>query len=128
MHPRELLAVFLGGGIGSVARYAVGLLFVQRFGPGFPYGTLAINLAGCLVIGMVVQIAQTRALGLSPLVRVFMTAGVLGGFTTFSTFAYETVTLFGESLTGPAIAYVLISVVGGLIAAFAGIAIVRVAG
>lgn len=123
--PFDLLAVFVGGGLGSLARYLTGLVFLQRFGPGFPYGTLAINLAGCFLIGIVAELAQTRAFGIGSNARLFLVVGVLGGFTTFSTFAYDAVTLAGEALSIPAIVYVLASVAGGIIAAFAGIVVVR---
>lgn len=126
MRAFDLLAVFVGGGLGSLARYLTGLAFLQRFGPGFPYGTLAINLAGCFLIGIIAELAQTRAYGIGSSTRLFLVVGVLGGFTTFSTFAYDAVTLAGEALSGPAIVYVLASVAGGIIAAFAGIVLARV--
>lgn len=123
----DLLAVFVGGGLGSVARYLMGLLFLQRLGPGFPYGTLCVNLLGCFLIGVVAELAQTRAFGIGTSTRVFLVVGVLGGFTTFSSFAYETVTLGGEGLSLPALAYVLASVGGGIVAVFAGIVAARLA-
>lgn len=125
MRPFDVLAVFVGGGLGSLARYLTGLVFLQRFGPGFPYGTLAINLAGCFLIGIIAELAQTRSFGIGSSARLFLVVGVLGGFTTFSTFAYDAVTLAGEALSIPAIVYVLASVAGGIIAAFAGIVVVR---
>jgi CrcB protein len=121
----DVLAVFVGGGLGSLARYLAGLVFLQRFGPGFPYGTLAINLAGCFLIGIVAELAQTRAFGIGSTARLFLVVGVLGGFTTFSTFAYDSVTLAGEALTIPAVVYVIASVGGGIVAAFAGIVLAR---
>lgn len=127
IRPFDLLAVFVGGGLGSLARYLTGLIFLQRFGPGFPYGTLAINLAGCFLIGIIAELAQTRSFGIGSATRLFLVVGVLGGFTTFSSFAYEAVTLAGEALSVPAIVYVLTSVAGGIVAAFAGIVIVRLA-
>jgi fluoride exporter len=125
---RAIVAVMLGGGIGSVARYVIGVLFVQRFGPGFPYGTLFINVAGSLAIGIIAQFAQTRALGITPIVRLFLAVGVLGGFTTFSTFAYEAVTLTGEGVPLTALLYIVLSVGLGTAAAFAGAALARFAG
>jgi len=127
MRPFDVLAVFVGGGLGSLARYLTGLAFLQRFGPGFPYGTLAINLAGCFFIGIIVELAQTRAFGIGSSARLFLVVGVLGGFTTFSTFAYDAVTLSGEALSISAMLYVLASVAGGIIAAFAGIVLARIA-
>jgi len=127
IRPFDVLAVFVGGGLGSLVRYLTGLLFLQRFGPGFPYGTLAINLTGCFLIGIIAELAQTRSFGIGSTTRLFLVVGVLGGFTTFSSFAYEAVTLAGEALSVPAIVYVLTSVAGGIVAAFAGIVIVRLA-
>jgi CrcB protein len=108
------LAVFAGGGLGAVCRYALSIAFLQRFGPGFPYGTMTINLLGCLLIGVVSQLA------VSPLSRTFLSVGVLGGFTTFSAFAFETVVLADERATASALVYVSVSVLGGILAAGAG--------
>jgi CrcB protein len=125
MRPFDVVAVFVGGGLGSLARYVAGLVFLQRFGPGFPYGTLAINLAGCFFIGIIAELAQTRAVAIGSSARLFLVVGVLGGFTTFSTFAYDAVTLAGEALSVPAIVYVVGSVAGGILAAFGGIVLAR---
>ena len=122
---RMSLAVLAGGGIGALCRYIIGAAFVQRLGPGFPYGTLVINLLGCFLIGILAQLAITRSIAVTPIVRAFLVVGVLGGFTTFSSFAYETVTLLDEAAALPALLYVCGSVLGGILAAFAGIAIVR---
>lgn len=122
---RAVLAVLAGGGVGAVCRYVIGAFMLQRLGPGFPYGTLAINLCGCLLIGIITELAVTRAVGLAPVVRVFLVAGVLGGFTTFSTFAYDTVMLAEDGAAIPGIIYVLASVGGGILAAYAGMILVR---
>jgi fluoride exporter len=119
-----VLAVALGGALGSVARYAVSNLFFQRLGAGFPWGTFAINVSGAFVIGVVMQLAATRV-GLSPLVRLFIATGVLGGYTTFSAFAYEAYTLGGEGLALQGIVYAAGSVVGGVAAAYLGVVAVR---
>ena len=120
-----LAAIFMGGGLGSVLRYVVTLGFTQRFGPGFPWGTFAINITGSLIIGIVFELSQTRALGVTPLVRIFLMTGVLGGYTTFSTFSLDMVTLAGERATALAVLYGGGSVILGFIAAFAGIVAVR---
>jgi CrcB protein len=120
-------AIFVGGGIGSMLRYAVTLLITQRFGPGFPWGTFAINIAGSFVIGIVSELSQTRALGVTPLVRIFLMTGVIGGFTTFSTFSLDIVTLASERAMLLALLYAAGSVILGFIAAFAGIVAVRAA-
>ncbi len=122
---RAVAAVALGGGLGSVLRYAVGMAFTQWFGPGFPWGTLVINVAGSFAIGVISELAQTRALGFTPTVRIFATVGVLGGFTTFSTFSLDMVTLAGERAQALAFAYGAGSVILGFAAAFTGIVLVR---
>jgi CrcB protein len=116
------LLVAIGGGIGSVTRYLVGGWFASRFGPAFPYGTLVINVTGSFVIGLFLAFAQER-ISLSPYWRLFFAVGFLGGYTTFSTFEYESVRLLqdGEMLLGSV--YLIGSVVAGGIAAVAGIAL-----
>lgn len=120
-----LAAIFVGGGIGSVLRFVTTLTITQRFGPGFPWATLLINVVGSLVIGVVFELSQTRSLGVTPMVRLFLMTGVLGGFTTFSTFSLDMVTLAGERATVLAAGYALASVMIGFISAFAGIVFVR---
>lgn len=121
---RILLAVALGGGLGSVLRYAVTFAMTQRFGPGFPFGTWAINISGCLAIGFIAGLAQARGFG-PPAVRTFLIVGVLGGYTTFSTFAYDTLTLAGEGSHRLAFLYAGGSVLGGLLAAYLGLTAAR---
>lgn len=125
---RAALAVLAGGGIGSVLRYAITFAIAQRLGAGFPWWTLIINVTGSFVIGIVAEITQARVFGGSPLLRIFLMTGVLGGYTTFSTFSLETLTLFSESAIFLALCYAVGSVVLGIAAAFAGIAIVRAFG
>lgn len=115
-----LAAVALGGAAGSTLRYVVGALLVQRFGAGFPYGTLLVNMSGCFLIGIIAEIVQSRLVGSGPFVRVFLIAGVLGGYTTFSSFAYESLTMLEEGAPLQAAAYAAGSVAGGIALAFAG--------
>ncbi len=70
----SFLAVGLGAALGGIGRYAVGLFFLSRFGPGFPFGTLFINVSGSFCIGIVAALAQTRALGFHPLLGIALTA------------------------------------------------------
>jgi CrcB protein len=94
------LYVGLGGFIGSILRYWVSGIVQQGAGnPAFPYGTLAVNLIGCLVIGFLSELAEARGI-FSPETRAFVFVGMLGGFTTFSTFGNETMNFLrgGESL------------------------------
>ena len=93
---RALLLVGFGGFLGSAGRYLVGQWTLRAsLMVGFPYGTLIVNLAGCLAIGLLGGLADGRRL-LSPDLRLFLFAGVLGGFTTFSSFAWETLSLARE--------------------------------
>ncbi len=127
MNLKAILAVALGGGVGSALRYIVNFVVVARVGPGFPFGTLLINITGSLLIGVVAELAATSSLGMTPLLRLFLAVGVLGGYTTFSTFAFDTVTLVGDRTIGLATMYVLASVSLGVLAAFAGQVLVRLA-
>ena len=112
-------AVASGGALGSVLRFLVGTWFLQRVGPGFPWGTFTINVSGSFAIGLVLQMAQTR-IGLNPYARLFLAAGVLGGYTTFSTFAYETFLLSREAFTLQSLWYAFGSVLAGVAAAYLG--------
>lgn len=120
-----MLAVLAGGGIGSVIRYGVTFAIAQRLGPGFPWWTFIINVTGSFVIGVVAEVTQTRTFGGAPLLRLFLMTGVLGGYTTFSSFSYETLTLIGDRAQLLALAYAAGSVILGIAAAFAGVALVR---
>jgi CrcB protein len=106
--------VGVGGAIGSVIRYAIGL--TSRQSP-FPWTTLAINLSGSFILGLFL----TWALGRLPVTVITpISVGALGGFTTFSTFAWEALFLSRSGQVGLAIAYILLSVVGGLTVAWVG--------
>ncbi|MHB8147724.1 MAG: fluoride efflux transporter CrcB [Vulcanimicrobiaceae bacterium] len=122
---QTLAAIAVGGGFGSVLRYVVGFAVTQRLGPGFPWGTLLINLTGSLIIGLVAELTQTRSFGISPLLRIFLMVGVLGGYTTFSTYSLDMVTLVGDRVVSLALLYGLGSMACGFAAALAGIALGR---
>ena len=112
------LAVGLGGFVGAVCRYLLGLIPVPDV-HGFPVITLLINVVGAFAIGCIVAIAM-KDVDLDPRVVLFLKAGLCGGFTTFSTFALETTDLLGAGETAAAVAYVLLSVVLGVLAVLAG--------
>jgi CrcB protein len=121
----NLLLVGVGGGIGAMARYLVGgWVLHQTIQERMPYGTLAVNLIGCLAIGLLAGAAE-RIEVLSPEARLFLFTGVLGGFTTFSAFGYDTMFLLrrGEALV--AAGYVGASVGLGLFAVWLGLRIVH---
>lgn len=87
--------VALGGALGSVARYGVGALAAQLLGPAFPWGTLLVNLTGSFLIALVMHLALTGTL-ISLEMRIFLTTGIMGGFTTYSSFNYETLALLNQ--------------------------------
>lgn len=90
-----LVAVFAGGGVGATLRYVIAGVVQQSTGDVFPFGTLAVNLLGSLLLGLIVQIAEVKA-GPGPWMRVFLTVGLCGGFTTFSTFSLESFRLLQD--------------------------------
>lgn len=120
----RVLWVAIGGAAGSVARYLLDGA-VYRFVPAtFPYGTFVVNMTGCLAFGLLIGIAENR-LAVGTVARTFMLIGVLGGFTTFSSFAFESIQLLrdGEWLRGAI--NVAGQVAGGLAALWAGMAVTR---
>ena len=127
MNAATIAAAGIGAALGGVARYVIGFWFLQRFGPGFPWGTLFINLTGSFLIAVVAELAGTRAFGITPTARIFIATGMLGGYTTFSTFSIDSLNLIesgGPSLTA---LYALASVGGGVLAAYAGQVLTRMA-
>jgi CrcB protein len=120
------LLVFFGAGIGGALRHGVNIASVKWLGMAFPYGTVAINIVGSGVMGLVAGWFAFRAgEGLSQSLRLFLTTGILGGFTTFSAFSLDAVLLWERGETGLAACYVLGSVVLSLAALVGGLAIVR---
>jgi fluoride exporter len=115
----RVLLVALGGALGSVARYGVGVAAPRVLGAGFPWGTLLVNVVGSFLIALVMHLAVATA-AISPSARLFLTTGVMGGFTTYSTFNYETLNLVGERLWGVAALNVAVTVVGCLVAGVLG--------
>lgn len=117
-----LLQVALGGAIGASLRYAVGLWVVRMVGQGFPLAIITVNILGSFLMGAFVVLAAQRGLThLSP----FVVTGLLGGFTTFSAFSLEAVTLYERGDVGQAAAYVAISVVGSVAALMLGLWLAR---
>jgi len=119
-----LVAVALGGGLGALGRYGLGIGALALFGPGYPVGTLAVNVLGGFTMGIIVE---TGALKLSygPELRAFLTVGLLGGFTTFSAFSLETALMIERGQWGLAFGYGAASVLLSVGALFAGMALVR---
>jgi fluoride exporter len=120
----QVLLIGCGGFIGTVARYGMATLAYRLLGAAFPYGTMAVNILGCLLIGFVSIAAEERMM-IAPTTRLYLTIGVLGGFTTFSSFGYETLTLLRVGNPTTALLYVLASVLTGLTAVWLGGALAR---
>ena len=118
-----MLWICLAGAAGTGSRHALTLWAAQRLGPAFPYGTLIVNLAGCFAIAAVVHAAATFAW--SPTLRAAITVGFLGGFTTYSSFNYETTRLVEQGAAGAALVNVALTVVGGLTAGWLGATVAR---
>jgi CrcB protein len=121
----RLLWVAFGGAIGSVCRYLLDGA-VYRFVPAtFPYGTFVVNVTGCLVFGLLIGAAENR-MAVGTLARSFVLIGILGGFTTFSSFTFETLELARSGDWWPAAGNAIGQVAGGLLALWTGVVVTRV--
>ena len=120
----QFLGICLGGALGTGARHAISVWCLQAFGPAFPYGTFAVNSIGSLLLGVIMQVAYTTDL-LSPTWRLILGTGVMGGFTTYSTFNYETLRLIQEKSWAMGILNIVVTLVGCLIGGILGIGIAR---
>ena len=121
---RSILLVGIGGSIGSVARYLVGVVLAGYTSSSFPYATLLVNVAGCFLIGVIFALSDRGSL-LSPEWRILLTTGFCGGFTTFSTFSYESLRLMQDGELLYLAAYIFGSLLLGLAATYVGILLVR---
>ena len=122
---QSLLLVMLGGAFGAGARHLAGRAMLAWLGAEFPYGTLSVNLVGGLAMGVLAGVLARSAIAGEPW-RLFIGVGILGGFTTFSSFSLDVVVLAERGAPALALAYVLVSVVGAIAALFAGLSLVRV--
>ena len=129
LYASEMLStalVFLGAGIGGVLRHGVNLVSLKWLGASFPYGTMAINILGSGVMGLVAGFLAFKAgEGWTQNARLFLATGILGGFTTFSAFSLDAILLWERGEAMLAAFYVLGSVVLSLMALVAGLALVR---
>jgi CrcB protein len=119
-----LLAVALGGALGSLARYFVAGAVQSAAWPGFPWGIFVVNISGGFLMGVIVELGALK-LHLDPQLRAFLTVGILGGYTTFSTFSLDSVLLIQRGAWGTAGAYMVGSTVLSVLALFAGLWLVR---
>jgi len=121
---KSILMVFLGGGAGAACRHLVGLAALRALGPNFPWGTLIVNVAGSLVMGAFIEFLVFRMPGHME-IRLLVATGFLGGFTTFSAFSLDFLTLWQRGEHGVAMGYVGASVVLSLLAVFVGAIVTR---
>jgi CrcB protein len=116
VNPVNLLLVALGGAFGSAARYALSTVVLRASGSLFPVGTFTVNLIGCIVFGVIVGAAEQRV-ALTPASRAFLLVGILGGFTTFSSYAFESFALIRDGQLFAA----SVNIVGQAVAGLAGV-------
>ena len=117
----RVILVALGGAIGSVARYGVGAVAAQLLGAAFPWGTLLVNLSGSFLISLVMHVALAGT-AISLELRIFLTTGIMGGFTTYSSFNYETLALINQRAYGLAGLNLAATVVGCFLTGVLGLA------
>ncbi len=118
-----LLAIGLGSFIGGVSRYLLTVFIQNKFLSTFPFGTLAVNIIGCFLIGIIYGLSDKGNVNAEW--RLFLATGIMGGFTTFSSFSNETVSMMRDAQYWQAFSYVGISVIIGLAATFGGISLIK---
>jgi CrcB protein len=118
------LLVMLGAALGGLARYVIGTAVMQRFGGRFPLGTLVVNVTGCFLIGILLPLLTERSEP-RPNLRLLLVVGVLGGYTTFSSFAWESFQAVDEGSRWIGFANVALSVILGYLAVWCGALLVR---
>ncbi len=120
---RLILIIGIGGFIGAVSRYLLSLFIQQKLLSTFPFGTFSVNIIGCFLIGVVYALSERGNVGVEW--RLFLATGILGGFTTFSSFSNETVSMLRDAQYGYAFLYVSGSVLLGILATFCGIFLLK---
>lgn len=116
---KNLLYIALGGGLGSVLRYLIQYAVHKNFPNAFPYGTFLVNIIGCFLVGLLISIVAKEK-QMSQHLELLLIVGFCGGFTTFSTFAYEGNSLLGQGRIGYAFLYIGLSVLVGMLFAYLG--------
>ncbi len=121
----NFLLVAVGGGLGSVLRYGAGLAAARWLGTAFPFGTLFVNVTGSFAMGVLVEFLARRYGGADANLRLLLATGVLGGYTTFSSFSLDFATLAERGELATAFVYLAVTILAGLGALFAGLALAR---
>lgn len=120
----RLLAICLGGAVGTAGRYLLAIWLPTVAGTAFPWATLTVNVAGSFLLGAIMQTGMTTEV-MSPTLRLALTTGVMGGFTTYSTFNYETLNYFSEGAWATGLLNIGATVVVCLVAGIGGVAVAR---
>lgn len=121
---KPLFLVGIGGGLGSIFRYLISIFVGKHVPIVFPMGTFLVNISGCFLIGIFYSLSEKYS-GFNPEWRLFLVTGICGGFTTFSTYSYDSLLLLKQGANLSFLLYAIGSVVLGLLATFAGAAVVR---
>ena len=121
---RTLLLIALGGGVGSILRYLTAIVINKYYTTVFPLATLVVNIIGCLLIGIIMGLLEKNQVTDSAMKWLFVT-GFCGGFTTFSTFGYENISLLQNQQSGWAFLYIAASIIIGMFAVWLGLLIVK---
>jgi CrcB protein len=119
-----VIAVGVGGGLGALLRYFLASALQPAWWPGFPFGIFIVNVTGGLAMGVITELAALK-LQMTPEMRAFLTTGILGGYTTFSTFSLDSALLMERGAYVQALTYIVGSVVLSILALFAGLWIIR---
>ena len=125
MQIKMISMVAMGGAIGSSGRYMAGVLATRLLGINFPWGTMIVNIVGAFTMGVLVSLLAVR-FSVGNEVRAFLAVGLLGGFTTFSSFTLDAVYLLEKKQYASALSYMSVSVIGGLLALFLGLYLARI--
>jgi CrcB protein len=121
---RIILSIGIGSCLGGLARYFLSTFIQNKFLSTFPFGTMAVNIIGCFLIGIIFGLSERGNFSMEW--RLFLVTGFLGGFTTFSSFSNETIGLLRDGQMSQAFIYILCSVAVGLLATFTGISMIKI--
>jgi fluoride exporter len=116
---KNLIIIMMGGSLGAISRYLIGIMAARAWGVNFPWGTLIVNMVGCFLIGLIIGLTDSVRL-LTPGVRLFLITGFLGALTTFSSFSLETTNAVRAGLTLQPIMNIMINNLGGFGLTFLG--------
>ncbi|MDQ6902291.1 MAG: fluoride efflux transporter CrcB [Bacteroidota bacterium] len=118
-----ILAIGIGSFLGGISRYSLALFIQNKFLSAFPFGTMSVNIIGCFLIGLVYGLSDRGNISMEA--RVFLATGFLGGFTTFSAFSNDTISMLHDGQLWQSFTYVMCSVGIGLLATFTGISLIK---